>query len=145
MPPCASDTGAPLGAALWQYHHRLKHPRNFTITHPFYGLEESDDAIRAALDAAGLEYQRLDDAALFDQVARDLADGHIVGWFQGRFEMGPRALGNRSILADPRHARNARTASTRASSIARASVRSRPPSSSSTRASTSRSPSPIRS
>jgi carbamoyltransferase len=103
VPPCASDTGAPLGAALWHYHHRLKHPRNFTITHPFYGLEDSDDAIRKALDLAGLEYQRLDDGALFDQVARDLANGHIVGWFQGRFEMGPRALGNRSILADPRH------------------------------------------
>ena len=102
VPPCASDTGAPLGAALWHYHHRLKHPRTFTITHPFYGLEESEDAIRQALDDAGLEYQRLEDSALFDQVARDLADGHIVGWFQGRFEMGPRALGNRSILADPR-------------------------------------------
>ena len=103
VPPCASDTGAPLGAALWHYHQKLRHPRSFTLTHPFYGLEESDDAIREALDRAGLAYQRLDDDALFDQVARDLADGHIVGWFQGRFEMGPRALGNRSILADPRH------------------------------------------
>ncbi len=103
VPPCASDTGAPLGAALWHYHVQQKKPRDFVLTHPFYGLEESDDAIRKALDAAGLSYQRLDDDALFAQVARDLADGLIVGWFQGRFEMGPRALGNRSILADPRH------------------------------------------
>ena len=103
VPPCASDTGAPLGAALWHYHQKLKHPRAFTLTHPFYGLEETEDAIREALDHAGLAYQRLDDEALFDQVARDLADGHIVGWFQGRFYVGPLALGNRSILADPRH------------------------------------------
>jgi carbamoyltransferase len=102
VPPCASDTGAPLGAALWHYHQHYRKPRNFVLTHPFYGLGENDDAIRQALDAAGLAYERLDDAALFAKVARDLADGRIVGWFQGRFEMGPRALGNRSILADPR-------------------------------------------
>ncbi len=102
VPPCASDTGAPLGAALWHYHHHHGKPRDFVLTHPFYGLEESDDAIRKALDAAGLAYERLDDRSLFERVAHDLANGRIVGWFQGRFEMGPRALGNRSILADPR-------------------------------------------
>ncbi len=102
VPPCASDTGAPFGAALWHYHQKLKRPRSFTLTHAFYGLEESDDAIRKALDAAGLAYDRLDEGDLFTRVAQDLADGRIVGWFQGRFEMGPRALGNRSILADPR-------------------------------------------
>lgn len=102
VPPCASDTGAPLGAALWLHHQKNEQPRDFTLTHPFYGLEESEEAIRAALDAAGLAAERLDDATLFARVARDLAEGRIVGWFQGRFEMGPRALGNRSILADPR-------------------------------------------
>ncbi len=102
VPPCASDTGAPLGAALWLHHQRNGQPRDFTLTHPFYGLEESDEAIRAALEAAGLTAERLSDEMLFARVARDLAEGNIVGWFQGRFEMGPRALGNRSILADPR-------------------------------------------
>jgi carbamoyltransferase len=102
VPPCASDTGAPLGAALWYHHHQMKQPRRFTLTHPFYGLAESDEVIRAALEGAGLTAERLDDRTLYARVARDLADGRIVGWFQGRFEMGPRALGNRSILADPR-------------------------------------------
>jgi len=102
VPPCASDTGGALGAALWYYHQRRGRPRGFTLTHPFYGLEESERAIRAALDEAGLPAERLDDETLFSRVARDLAEGRIVGWFQGRFEMGPRALGNRSILADPR-------------------------------------------
>ena len=102
VPPCASDTGGPLGAALWYHHQKCGRPRTMTLTHPFYGLEESEEAIRKALDGAGLVAERLDDETLFARVARDLADGHIVGWFQGRFEMGPRALGNRSILADPR-------------------------------------------
>jgi carbamoyltransferase len=102
VPPCASDTGGPLGAALWFHHQRRARPRDFVLTHPFYGLEPSDNDIRLALYEAGLVAERLDDQALFARVARDLAEGRIVGWFQGRFEMGPRALGNRSILADPR-------------------------------------------
>lgn len=104
VPPCASDTGAPLGAALWHYHQTLGKPRGFELKHPFYGLAYSDDEIVRALDAAGLEAERLPEATLMPRVAADLADGKIVGWFQGRFEMGPRALGNRSILADPRKA-----------------------------------------
>lgn len=102
VPPCASDTGAPLGAALWHYHQTLGKPRGFELKHPFYGLAYSDDEIMRALAAAGLEAERLTEAALMSRVAADLAAGKIVGWFQGRFEMGPRALGNRSILADPR-------------------------------------------
>lgn len=102
VPPCASDTGGPLGAALWFHHQRRTRPRDFVLTHPFYGIEPSENEIRLALYEAGLVAERLDDETLFARVARDLAEGHIVGWFQGRFEMGPRALGNRSILADPR-------------------------------------------
>ncbi len=104
VPPCASDTGAPLGSALWHYHQTLGHRRSFELTHPFYGRAYNDDQIEHALAAAGLRYQRLAEPALLLRVAQDLADGKIVGWFQGRFEMGPRALGNRSILADPRRA-----------------------------------------
>jgi carbamoyltransferase len=104
VPPCASDTGAPLGSALWHYHQTLGQPRKFELTHPFYGRAYSDDQVQRALQAAGLRYQRFEEGALLRRVAQDLADGRIVGWFQGRFEMGPRALGNRSILADPRRA-----------------------------------------
>jgi carbamoyltransferase len=102
VPPCASDTGAPLGSALWHYHHDLGHARSFELKHALLGKAYGEDEIVGALEAAGLRYRRLDEDRLIARVARDLADGRIVGWFQGRFEMGPRALGNRSILADPR-------------------------------------------
>jgi carbamoyltransferase len=104
VPPCASDTGAPLGAALWHTHQTLGHRRVMELTHPFYGAEYKPEAIAAALSDAGLQPRRLPERELIASTARQLADGKIVGWFQGRFEMGPRALGNRSILADPRAA-----------------------------------------
>ena len=111
VPPCASDTGAPLGSALWHYHQTLGHPRGFraeaSLLRP--GLQRHRRS-SAALRAAGLRYRRLPEAQLLRRVAQDLADGKIVGWFQGRFEMGPRALGNRSILADPAPRRHARRA-----------------------------------
>ena len=103
VPPCASDSGAPLGSALWHYHQTLGHPRGFELTHPFYGLAYSDSEITSALRHAGLTPQRMSEHNLVSRVARDLAEGKIVGWFQGRFEMGARALGNRSILADARN------------------------------------------
>ncbi|MBN8909828.1 MAG: nodulation protein, partial [Rhodospirillales bacterium] len=65
------------------------------------GLAYSDEEIEAALRAAGMAFERLEEPALLDRVAGDLANGRIVGWFQGRYEIGPRALGNRSILASP--------------------------------------------
>ncbi|MCB1520636.1 MAG: hypothetical protein KDJ37_08670 [Hyphomicrobiaceae bacterium] len=102
VPPCASDTGAPLGSALWHYHQTLDQPRTGEMTHALFGAEYDDRAIASALEQAGIEGETLDDDALFGRVAGDLADKKIVGWFQGRFEIGPRALGNRSILADPR-------------------------------------------
>ena len=104
VPPCASDTGAPLGSALWHYHQTLGHPRGFELKHALYGKAYDDQQIVKALDDAGLRYRRMPEEQLLPRVAKDLADGKIVGWFQGRFEMGPRALGNRSILADPRRA-----------------------------------------
>ncbi len=105
VPPFASDTGAPFGSALWHWHQTLGKPRRFEMTHPFYGLEYTGAEITRALEVAGLKYERLTEPALIARVARDLANGRIVGWFQGRFEMGPRALGNRSILSDSRDAR----------------------------------------
>jgi carbamoyltransferase len=104
VPPNPSDTGATMGSALWHHYQVLGNPRSFTLTHPYYGLEYSDAEIEASLEEFGLDYERVDDGELSHEVARELADGKIVSWFQGRFEMGPRALGNRSILADPRRA-----------------------------------------
>ncbi len=105
VPPCASDTGAPLGSALWHYHQTLGYPRRFELTHPFYGTAYSDAEIIGALEQAHLRYKRLEEQELITLAARSIAEGRILGWFQGRSEMGPRALGNRSILADARDAR----------------------------------------
>jgi len=71
------------------------------MTHAYYGLGYDDRQIEVALRGAGLAFQRYDDAELIPKVAADLAAGRIVGWFQDRYEIGPRALGNRSILASP--------------------------------------------
>ena len=105
VPPCASDSGAPLGSALWHHHQTLGQPRCFELTHAFYGTGYSDAEIVRDLQQAGLAYDRMEECDLLAKVAADLAMGKIVGWFQGRSEIGPRALGNRSILADPRDAK----------------------------------------
>jgi len=101
VPPCASDTGAPLGAALYHHHHTCGAERHEQLTHGYHGQAFDNHEIVAALNAAGMAYEYFEDAALIERTARDLADGKIIGWFQGRYEIGPRALGNRSILASP--------------------------------------------
>jgi carbamoyltransferase len=100
--PAAGDSGIAVGAALHVWHQELGRPRGFAMEHAYWGPEYSEDACSAALAAAGLEAQRLDDDALFVHVAERIAAGDVVGWFQGRMEYGPRALGHRSIVADPR-------------------------------------------
>jgi carbamoyltransferase len=100
--PAAGDSGIAVGAALHVWHEELGNPRGFTMEHAYWGPEYSDEECSAALAAAGLESQRLDDDALFAHVAERIAAGDVVGWFQGRMEYGPRALGHRSIVADPR-------------------------------------------
>jgi carbamoyltransferase len=104
VPPVASDSGAPLGSTLWQWHMVEGKPRSFVLDHASFGLSYGPDMIRTALEASGLRYQRMPMADIIRRCAQDLAHGKIVGWYQGRFEMGPRALGNRSLLADPRRA-----------------------------------------
>lgn len=99
VPPVASDTGAPLGSTLYHWHHTLGNKREFKLTHAYYGLEFTDAEIVRALQDAGLAYERMDEGPLLKRVARDLSEQKIVGWFQGRAEIGPRALGNRSILS----------------------------------------------
>ena len=98
--PAAGDAGTSQGAALWVTHgiHRL--PRVDDVVVDTLGAEFDDDRIERELRKAAVPFVKTDDPAAL--AARLIADGKIVGWFQGRAELGPRALGNRSILADPR-------------------------------------------
>lgn len=101
--PAAGDAGGALGAALYVYHVVLGQPRRFTMEHAYWGQEFSETEIAEALRHAGLSYEQLDDSeCLLDRALEALLDGKVIGWHQGRAEWGPRALGNRSILADPR-------------------------------------------
>jgi carbamoyltransferase len=100
--PAANDSGTSIGAAMYVWHQLLKKPRNYQMRHVYYGTEYSADDIYNSLSEAGAEYHRMSEEALVARTARELAAGKIVGWYQGRMEFGPRALGNRSILADPR-------------------------------------------
>ena len=100
--PAAHDAGTSIGAALYVQHQELKVPRCFQMRHVYYGPEYSDSQILRDLENAGCKYRKLAEEDLIDSTVEAIAQGKIVGWFQGRMEFGPRALGNRSILADPR-------------------------------------------
>ena len=100
--PVAGDAGCSLGAAYQTYHGLLGRPRCYRMDHAYFGPSFTSEQCRTALESAALPYQTLPDAELLPRVARLIADGAVVGWFQGRTEFGPRALGNRSFLADPR-------------------------------------------
>jgi carbamoyltransferase len=104
--PAAGDAGGALGAALAVWHGRFNGARVKTdgdgMRSAYLGPDYSDDEIRRALDDAGAVYEYCEPAALLDATVDALLDGQVVAWFQGRMEYGPRALGNRSILADPR-------------------------------------------
>lgn len=100
--PAAHDGGTSLGAAYYVYHHKLGRPRSYVMDHAYLGPEFPADRCRRALEAAGVRYEKLPEPGLIGRTAERLADGAVVGWYQGRMEFGPRALGNRSILADPR-------------------------------------------
>ena len=102
--PASHDAGTSIGAALYVQHQTLQQPRSFVMRHVYYGSEFTPSEIQKDLDAAGCHYQKLSEDDLVRQTAAQIALGKIVGWFQGRMEFGPRALGNRSILADPRRA-----------------------------------------
>jgi carbamoyltransferase len=98
--PAASDDGVALGAALAPYLDRGGRLPNRAMRHAYLGPAFDDDAIEAALKTYKLRYARVNDPAV--TAAELLTQGKILGWFQGRMEFGPRALGSRSILADPR-------------------------------------------
>lgn len=102
--PAAGDAGCSLGSAYYVWHQILGNSRDFVMDHAYWGPGFTNEECRSALETAGLAYTSLDDEVLLPKVAKMIADGAIVGWFNGRMELGPRALGARSFLADPRRA-----------------------------------------
>jgi carbamoyltransferase len=105
--PAAGDAGLAVGAAYYVWHHKLGKPRSFVMHHAYWGPAYLREEIRRAIDSNGLAQSgysiaELNEEELPRSAARIIADGKILGWFQGRAEWGPRALGNRSIVADPR-------------------------------------------
>jgi carbamoyltransferase len=105
--PAAGDAGLAVGAAYYVWHQRLGKPRTFEMKHAYWGPGYSADEIRGAVQASDVSrgaftITELSDEELMRRTATTIADGKILGWYQGRAEWGPRALGNRSIVADPR-------------------------------------------
>jgi carbamoyltransferase len=105
--PAAGDAGLAVGAAYYVWHQKLGKPRSFVMEHAYWGPGYSREEMRRAMDSNGLAQKGFSDSELGEgelvrRTAAAIADGKIVGWFQGRCEWGPRALGNRSIVADPR-------------------------------------------
>ena len=103
--PSAGDGGGALGAALWADNMLFGHPRRFRMDHAYWGKSYDSSEIRKFLEQGRIVYRYIEnDEQLLDQVVDRLQQGKVIGWFQDKFEWGPRALGNRSILGDPRNA-----------------------------------------
>jgi carbamoyltransferase len=105
--PAAGDAGLAVGAAQYVWHQLLGNPRDFVMEHAYWGPEFSREEIGAVLKGSrlsenGCVMRELPEQKLLEETAAIIAGGKILGWFQGRAEWGPRALGNRSIVADPR-------------------------------------------
>ena len=100
--PAAGDAGCSVGSAYYVWNQILDKPRGFEMKHAYWGPGFTNDECRAALDEAGLQYETLADDVLLQRLAKMISEGAIIGWFNGRMELGPRALGARSFLADPR-------------------------------------------
>jgi carbamoyltransferase len=109
IPPAAGDAGLAVGSAFHVYHQVLNQPRSFVMNHAYWGPEFSREQIRQVLEGkriadCGLRIAELSEEELVRETAVRIAEGKVVGWYQGRLEFGPRALGNRSIVVDPRRA-----------------------------------------
>lgn len=105
VPPAPGDDGGAIGAALWAYHHLLGKPRVPALGHAYLGSEYSESQIGDFLLEHGIAATQIEeDERFYDRVVEDLLAGKVCGWMRGRFEWGPRALGARSIIADPRRA-----------------------------------------
>ena len=102
IPPAGHDAGTSIGSALFHLNQILDRPRPEPMFNPYTGSRSTNQEIENLLKAEGVPFEKLEDLELFDKVTDCLIGGGVVGWFQGRAEFGPRALGHRSILADPR-------------------------------------------
>lgn len=104
--PAAGDAGGAVGAAYYVHNTILGNPRSYVMNDVFLGPEFSDEKITTLLRSKNVNFHKCDRAELLQETARLIADQKVVGWFQGRMEFGPRALGNRSIIADARNPKN---------------------------------------
>jgi carbamoyltransferase len=102
VPSAGHDAGTSIGSALYLYNQILGNERLPETTTAYFGKKATQSEIISVLDAKGVEYSILKDVELFDKVSDKLVEGGVIGWFQGRAEFGPRALGHRSIIVDPR-------------------------------------------
>ncbi len=102
IPAGAADNGTSFGAAFYVWNHLLKQPRGFVQDHAYWGWEADEESCRLAAEASAFPSKRLDEEELIDRATDLMIDGKVLGWFQGRMEFGARALGNRSLIADPR-------------------------------------------
>ncbi|MCH7626302.1 MAG: hypothetical protein IIC83_10295 [Chloroflexi bacterium] len=101
--PSAGDGGGALGAALVGWHGALGNTKRFVMDHAYWGQSYGDGEVERAINKAGFNFTYIDEESrLLDATVDRMVDGKVIGWYQGRFEWGPRALGNRSIIADPR-------------------------------------------
>ncbi len=100
--PAAGDAGSAMGVAAFVYYSYLNNPRNGGLAHSYFGPEFSDAEIESYLKQQNIPYEKLSRDDLLKTTAQVLTEENVIGWFQGRMEFGPRALGNRSIIADPR-------------------------------------------
>lgn len=103
IPSAGHDAGLSMGSALYYYNHVLKQPRRAPVYSAYTGSRSTNEEIETLLKQKGIAYTRMEDDALFEIVVNKLVEPGVVGWFSGRAEFGPRALGARSILADPRN------------------------------------------
>jgi carbamoyltransferase len=108
IPPSPGDAGSAVGAAQYLYYVYHKNPKNTSNNvqliqeNVYVGPSHTNEEIKLFLDSKNISYESFDDVILLQKTAQLIADGNVVGWYQGKMEWGPRALGNRSILADPR-------------------------------------------
>lgn len=102
VPPAGHDAGTGVGSALYFYHQKQSFPRTPFQHQAYTGIQFSNEEIEAYLQQRDIDYQRLEDDELIEKVTDRLLNAGVIGWYQGRAEFGPRALGNRSILVDPR-------------------------------------------
>ena len=100
--PAAGDSGTAVGVCYYIHNMILHQPRSFVMEHAYTGPEFGEGQIEQVLNQSSLGYRKLTNLELTEMAAQAIADGKVVGWFQGRMEFGPRALGNRSIVVDPR-------------------------------------------